>query len=100
MVRINWTKQARDDLKGIADFIALDSLKYAKLQIVRIKSRTQILKKQVRIGKITPEINNPDIRELIEGNYRIVYKIESEKLISILTIHHSARDLTRRDISK
>ena len=45
-----------------------------------------------------PEINRENIRELIEGNYRIIYKILEENKIDILTIHHSARDLTRRKI--
>jgi addiction module RelE/StbE family toxin len=98
MVQIKWTIQAKEDLKGIAEYIALDSVKYAKLQVARIKVRTQILNTHIRIGKITPEVNNPNIRELIEGNYRIIYKINSENHISILTIHHSARDLTRREI--
>jgi len=38
------------------------------------------------------------IRELIEGNYRIIYKIVNEYQIDILTIHHSARDLKRRNV--
>jgi len=98
MVQISWTIQAKEDLKGIAEFIALDSVKFAKLQIARIKIRTQILKNHIRIGNITPEINNQNIRELAEGNYRIIYKIKSEHHISILTIHHSSRDLPGRDI--
>ena len=98
MVRINWTFQAKNDLKNIAEYISKDSKHYAKLQVNRIKTRTRILKTQYRSGKIVPEINQEDIRELIEGNYRIIYKIVREKQIDILTIHHSYRDLTRRKI--
>lgn len=98
MVRINWTYQAKDDLKAIADYIAKDSKHYAKLQVVRLKNRTNILKTQARSGKIVPEISRENIRELIEGNYRIIYKIVEDNQIDILTIHHSARDLTRREI--
>ncbi len=98
MVRINWTFQAKNDLKNIAEYISKDSKHYAKLQVNRIKTRTRILKTQNRSGKIVPEINQEDIRELIEGNYRIIYKIVREKQIGILTIHHSSRDLTRRKI--
>ncbi len=98
MVRINWTLRARDDLKNIADYISKDSVVYAKRQVVKIRKRTTILKTQSRIGKIVPEIENPDIRELIEGNYRIIYKIVSKDRIDILTIHHCARDLTKRKI--
>lgn len=98
MVQIRWTIQAREDLKSIAEYIALDSVKYAKLQVARIKIRTLILNTNIHIGKITPEFNNPDIRELIEGNYRIVYRIKSETHISILTIHHSTRNIIKREI--
>jgi len=98
MVRINWTFQAKDDLKDIAEYISKDSKLYAKLQVTRLKTRTRILKTQTRSGKIVSEINQEDIRELIEGNYRIIYKIVKDNQIDILTIHHSARDLTRREI--
>jgi toxin ParE1/3/4 len=98
MVRINWTPQASDDLKGIADYISRDSVKYAKLQVYRIIQRTQILKSYSRAGNVTPELNNPIIRELMEGNYRIIYKLVSENQVDIITIHHSARDLGRRNL--
>ena len=98
MVRINWTFRAKDDLKDIAEYISKDSKRYAKLQITRLKTRTRILKTQTRSGKIVPELNRENIRELIEGNYRIIYKIVQENQIDILTIHHSSRDLTRREI--
>jgi len=98
MVRINWTFQAKDDLKAIAEYISKDSKRYAKLQVIRLKNRTKILRTQIRSGKIVPEINKENIRELIEGNYRIIYKLVKDNQIDILTIHHSARDLKRRII--
>jgi toxin ParE1/3/4 len=98
MVRLNWTFQARDDLQNIGDYISNDSKRYAKRQVVRLKNKTRILRTQIRIGRIVPEIKKENIRELIEGNYRIIYKIASEKQIDILTVHHSARDLTKRKI--
>lgn len=98
MVRINWTFQARNDLKSIADYISIDSVRYAKLQVVRIRTRTKILKAHIHSGKMVPEIGDPNIRELIEGNYRIIYQIVRKDQIDILTIHHTARDLERRSI--
>ncbi len=98
MVRINWTFQAKDDLKAIAEYISKDSKRYAKLQVIRLKNRTRVLKTQIRLGKIVPEISRENIGELIEGSYRIIYKIVEDNQIDILTIHHSARDLARRKI--
>ena len=44
-------------------------------------------------GRIVPEKNEENLRELIEGNYRIIYEIISADQINILTVYHSARDL-------
>jgi len=96
MVQIKWLKSARKDLKEIYDYIALDSNRYAKLTVERIYTKTEILKLQVEIGKVVEEIKKDNIREIIEGNYRIIYKIISTKEIHILMVHHGARDLLRR----
>ena len=98
MVQVSWTFQAKDDLKTIAEYIKLDSVRYAKLQVIKIKTRTHILKSHPQAGRIVPEIESEEIRELIEGNYRIIYKVVSNSKVDVLTIHHSARDLTKREI--
>ncbi len=43
-------------------------------------------------GRIVPEKEDPNIRELIEGNYRIFYRVTRNN-ITILRIHNSARNL-------
>jgi hypothetical protein len=55
MVRINWTIHAKNDLQVVAEYISKDSKKYAKLQILRIITRTKILKSQVYSGKVVDE---------------------------------------------
>ena len=96
MVQIRWLNEARDDLRDIYDYISTDSKRYAKHQIDKLLNRTLILKSHITIGKVVEEINNPEIRELIEGNYRIIYRIVNENQVHILMVHHGARDLTRR----
>lgn len=49
--------------------------------------------------RIVPEINEPSIRELLYGNYRIIYRVR-ETLVEILTIYHSARLLDLRRIAE
>jgi len=96
MVRISWARLSVDDLKSIAEYIGRESKYYAKVQILKISNRTKVLKLQPYSGKIVPEVNDEIIPELIEGNYRIIYEITSEELITILTVHHSSRDLNTR----
>ena len=92
MVQLNWTLLARNDLKAIFEYISKDSKKYAKLEILKIKSRTQILNVQPLIGKEVIESGNIDVRELVEGNYRIIYKMVDNDRIDILIIHHCSRN--------
>ena len=75
MVRIVWTELSVRDLKDIFDFIADDSIRYATITTGRIYKRVQILTNNPYIGRIVPEINEKLIREVIEGNYRIIYSI-------------------------
>ena len=95
MVRIKWTEQAKFDLKDIADYISKGSLKYAKITVINLRLRTNILKSHIRTGTVVPEYEIEFIRELIEGNYRIIYFINNENLIEILAVIHGARDLTK-----
>lgn len=100
MVEINWTKQSIKDIDNTANFIAQDSEKYASIQVLRFLEVVKILEKQPQAGKVVSETNKKDIRELVFGNYRIIYKIKSEKIIDILTIHHSKRLLSNNPIFK
>jgi toxin ParE1/3/4 len=97
MARLNWTELSIDDLINIAEFISKDSVKYSQIQIRRIRERARILKTKPFLGRVVPEAKNEFIRELILGNYRIIYKIISEERIDILTVHHSAK-LLRIDL--
>mgnify|MGYP005848766299 FL=1 len=94
MVQVNWTIQAVSDLKDIADYISKDSKLYAKRQVFKIRNSTAILKTNILVGRKVPEIQDEKIREILEGNYRVVYKIVNKDQVDILTIHHCARDLT------
>jgi len=98
MVQINWTHQAKNDLKKISEYISKDSKRYARLQIAKLRARTIILKSQTESGKVVEELNDTSIRELVEGNYRIIYKVVSLERVDILTVHHAARDLFKRKI--
>lgn len=91
-----WLQSAKNDLREIYDYISKDSKRYAQLQVEKIRIRTEILKNQIEIGKVVVELENENIRELIEGNYRIIYRITSKHEIHILMIQHGARDLSRR----
>ena len=81
------------DLQYIYDYVAKDSPKFADRLMDKIIERVDVLEHHPKIGRKVPEFDNEQIRELIEGNYRIIYRIESDDQLGIARVHHAARML-------
>ncbi len=97
-MRIIWAPLAVDRATEIAEYIAQDKPSVAEKWVNSVFLKVEQLKSTPEIGRILPEINNKKLRELIYGNYRIIYRIE-EKQISILTIRHGKQILPINEIS-
>jgi len=97
-MRIIWSPLAVDRASEIADYIARDKPSAAKKWIDTVFSKVEQLKSSPETGRIIPEINDSQFRELIYGNYRIIYRIET-KQISILTIRHGRQILPINEIT-
>jgi plasmid stabilization system protein ParE len=91
-VKIFWSPLAIERASEIAEYIAQDKPSAAENWIDTIFSKIDKLISSPEIGRIVPEIKNNQFRELIYGNYRIIYRIE-KKQISILTIRHGMQIL-------
>jgi addiction module RelE/StbE family toxin len=100
MVEIKWTNQSIEDINNIAEYIANDSAKFANIQTSAFFEASEILLTYPLAGRFVPEIKNKNIRELIIGNYRLIYYIIDSKNIHVLTVHHSSRLLKSRGIKK
>ncbi|MDL2322671.1 type II toxin-antitoxin system RelE/ParE family toxin [Bacteroidales bacterium OttesenSCG-928-A17] len=95
MAEIKWTNFAIENLNAIGEYIEKDSFRYAQIVVNYLFDSTEILENNPLAGRVVPEFGNNNIRELIRGNYRIVYRIVNEKRIDIIAVHHSARLLTK-----
>jgi plasmid stabilization system protein ParE len=91
-VKIIWSPLAIERASEIAEYIAQDKPSAAENWIDVIFSKIDKLISSPEIGRIVPEIKNSQFRELIYGNYRIIYRIEKRQ-ISILTIRHGMQIL-------
>jgi toxin ParE1/3/4 len=92
---ITWTVGAQEDLRQIVEYIRRDSAAYATALAGRIVSAVERLQRHPRLGRIVPEYEDETIRELIVGNYRVVYRVRRQR-VGILAIIHGSRDLLRR----
>jgi len=91
-LKIIWSPLAIERASEIAEYIAQDKPSAAENWIDVIFSKIDKLISSPEIGRIVPEIKNSQFRELIYGNYRIIYRIEKRQ-ISILTIRHGMQIL-------
>lgn len=95
--RIYWTRQSRDDLRGIRDFVSRNAPATASAFVRRLRESVSRLKEFPESGQVVPELGREDIREILRGNYRVIYRVRLDR-IDILAVYHSARLLDVNDL--
>jgi toxin ParE1/3/4 len=93
VTELTWSPQAMRDLEGIRAYIALDSPQYADLTIRRILAAVERLQAFPESGRIVPERSSPDIREVIVGRFRVVYRRKAGA-VEIATVFRGSRQFT------
>jgi addiction module RelE/StbE family toxin len=96
-MKIVWSPLAIDRTAEIAEYIAQDNPSAAAKWVEVLFKKVQQLKSSPKSGRTVPETRRDDIRELIYGNYRIIYRIEKNR-ISIFTIRHGKQILPVEEI--
>ena len=90
MTHLLWSPQAVEDVEAIRSFVARDSEHYANLLVERIVAAVDRLDSFPLSGRVVPEVGGESLREVVYGNYRIVYRVKPE-VVEIVTVFHSAR---------
>ena len=96
-MKIIWSPLAGERLHKIYEFIAQDNTSAAQKMVNRIIKKVDSLSKNPERGRTVPEANREEIRELFEGEYRIIYRIETKK-VSILSIRNFKQILPKKDL--
>jgi toxin ParE1/3/4 len=91
MVKVNVSETAYNDLLSIEEFIFQDSPATARAFINKIFNKIEILHTFPVIGRVVPEFEDKNIRELLVGSYRIVYLIKDKDHVTILRIIHGSK---------
>lgn len=95
ILEVYWTQAAELDLEAIVKYIQVDDEKRAKKIFFAIKKECEGLYFFPKRKRIVPELQQIGIlkyREIIFKRWRIVYKIENEK-IYILLVADSSQNL-------
>ncbi len=88
---ITLSEAAYQDLEDIEAYVAQSSPKMARNFINQVFNKLDLLRDFPRIGRKVPEFDADDIRELILGKYRIVYRIQTEDKITVARVIHGSR---------
>ena len=84
-----WSPEAIEDIESIASYIERDSVWYAKAVASKIVETAETIPNFPELGRVVPEIGNVAIRERFAYSYRIIYRIESERILVAAVIHGS-----------
>ena len=96
-MKLRWTPLALEKAEEIAEYIHLDKPGAALDWLEGIFAAADSLPEFPQRGRIVPEIGREDIRELLLGNYRLIYRVE-EDFLSILTLRHGRQLLDSREL--
>jgi plasmid stabilization system protein ParE len=91
---VHWTDTALRHLEAIYRYIAQDSSAYAKRMVDRLTRRSQQIAEFPLSGRMVPEYQTTQIREVVEGPDRIIYYIKPGQ-IDVLGVIHGAQNIPK-----
>jgi toxin ParE1/3/4 len=91
-MEVRWTETALDHVRAIRDHIAADSPFFAERMAEQILSRSAQLSEHPRSGRVVPEREDPNVREIIEEPYRVIYRVWHDR-VEVLAVVHGRRRL-------
>ncbi len=98
-MNIIWSDQALRDLRAIHDYVARDSLHYANLLTDRLISRVERTSLMPSVGHPVHEFLATNLREVHEGNHRIIYRQQKDEL-QIVTLVHMKQQISKKRLPR
>lgn len=92
-MRVFWTDPALTQLEAIRDYLAQTSPEYARRVVERLLNRTEQIAAFPRSGRVVPEYEIDEVRQVLEGSYRIIYLVKEEQVEVLAVVHTSRRSL-------
>ena len=96
MSELLWSPRSVADLEEIRAFIDVDSPAWADLTVRRLVAAVERLREFPDSGRMVPERQLPDLREIVSGKYRIVYRRKPD-LVEKATMFRGSREFPEFD---
>jgi len=92
--KVIWTKQGYSTLDEAVGYVGQDSLTAAQDLLESALDTAESLSIFSERGRIVPELQQPNVRELLVQRYRLIYEVFDTR-VEVLAFIHGARDFTR-----
>lgn len=89
-MRVVWAPRAIARAAEIAEYIAGERPSAARTWVDQLFIKVATLGHQPRRGRKVPELNRDEIREILHGEYRVVYRLDTRRVV-VLTVRHGRR---------
>lgn len=86
-------------MSEIVDYISRDRPEAARKWAEGVFDAVGQLERFPGQGRVVPEVGRPSIRELIYGEYRVIYKVQATA-IGVLTVRHGRRRFDPREVRR
>jgi toxin ParE1/3/4 len=96
-MRVVWSPLAIERAAEAATNIAKDNPAAARRWVDGLFAAAATLGRLPERGRMVPELRRADVRELLVGNYRIVYRVETRR-VAILTVRHLRRQFDPKEV--
>lgn len=93
-MNVFWTQTAQENLDSIYEYISRGSVDYALRIVDRITRRSIQIREYPYSGRKVPEYNHENLREVIEGPYRIIYTVSMDEIRVLAFIHGASNILS------
>jgi addiction module RelE/StbE family toxin len=90
VARLVWTNRALDDFEALLEYISRDAPLAAHRFGQQLISKAELLQTQPLLGSYIQEDESNTYREILQGSYRLIYRVEGD-IVYLMTIHHAAR---------
>lgn len=96
-MKVVWSPLADEQVDEAVAYIAADDRTAALAWLEQLLERVRSLARFPDSGRIVPELQRDEMRELLVGSYRVIYRRKAD-LVEIAAIRHGARQLDPGDM--
>jgi plasmid stabilization system protein ParE len=79
--------EAIEDVEAIAAYIQRNSPWYAKAVVSKLVETAESIPEYPQLGRVVPELGDANIRERLVHRYRLIYRLEQNRVVLAAIIH-------------